>query len=288
MILYATVYVVRGNDSLLGAFVVSRFCLDAGRSPGGRSHGGRTRTTDVDGGFCSARTSVSVCHSVSKHIHSRYTRTIADLPTAGRVCRLLLRVRRFFCDVSGCPRKIFAERLGTELPAFARRTVRLTAHLIALAYAAGGHGGARLAHRLAMPTSSRTLLRLLHAQPAPTFPAPQVVGLDEWAWNKGRTYGTRCVDLERHQPIDLLPDRTPESVAAWLQAHPSSTTIARDRNGGYIDGITPAPGAAGRQVASGCGFPEDSWADPLSLASGGSGRQRAGHPRAKPTEQGCR
>ncbi len=86
-------------------------------------------------------TACPVCQSLSQRIHSRYTRTIADLPTAGRACTLLLRVRRFFCDVPNCPRKIFAERFGAELPAFARRTLRFTARLVDLAYAAGGHGG---------------------------------------------------------------------------------------------------------------------------------------------------
>src|SRR3712207_8616881 len=54
-------------------------------------------------------------------------------------------------------------------------------------------------------------------------------GLDDWAWKNGRTYGTICVDLERHEPIDLLPERTPEAVAAWLEAHPTIEVIARDR-----------------------------------------------------------
>ena len=118
------------------------------------------------------------------------------------------------------------------MPAFARQTARLRHTPLTLAFATGGHGGARLAHALAMPTSTRTLLRLLHTQPVPTFPAPRVVGLDEWAWKKGRNYGTICVDLERHQLIDLLPDRSPDIIAAWLRAHPCITVIDLDRSGG--------------------------------------------------------
>ncbi|MDQ5854493.1 MAG: ISL3 family transposase, partial [Chloroflexota bacterium] len=178
------------------------------------------------------------CGSVAARVHSRYTRTVADLPCVGRRLTISLRVRRFFCDVPHCAHKTFAERFGTVLPAYARRTVRLTDALRAVAFTAGGQGGARLAHALQMTSSPRTLLRILHAQPVPSFPAPRVVGLDEWAWKKGRNYGTLCVDLERHQPIDLLPDRSPDTVAAWLRAHPTIETIARDRSGGYTDGAT--------------------------------------------------
>lgn len=178
------------------------------------------------------------CQSISPRVHSRSTRTVADLPCVGRRLILVLRVRRFFCDAASCPQKTFAERFGAALPAYARRTARLRDALRRIAFAAGGEGGARLAHGLAMPTSPRTLLRIMHAQKISEVAEPIVVGLDDWAWKKGRTYGTICVDLERHVPIDLVPDRSPDSVAAWLAAHPTIKVIARDRSGGYKDAAT--------------------------------------------------
>ena len=161
------------------------------------------------------------CQSLNARIHSRYTRTVADLPCVGRRLILLLRVRRFFCDRPSCPQKTFAERFGAALPAYARRTARLRDALQHIAFTAGGAGGARLAHILAMPTSPRTLVRAMHVRILPDQDAPSVVGLDDWAWKKGRSYGTICVDLERHLPIDLLADRSPDTVAAWLAAHPT-------------------------------------------------------------------
>ena len=178
------------------------------------------------------------CGSISGRVHSRYTRTVADLPCVGQPVTVSLQVRRFFCDAPQCPQKTFAERFGSALPPFARRLSRLTDALVVLAFATGGEGGARLAHALAMPVSPRTLLRLIHGQTVQQGPAPRVVGLDEWAWKKGRTYGTLCVDLERRQPIDLLPDRSPDSVATWLQGRPTIDVIARDRSGGYIGAAT--------------------------------------------------
>ncbi len=56
------------------------------------------------------------CRSVSGRVHSRYTRTMADLPCVGRPVTVLLQARRFFCDAPHCARTTFAERFGSVLP----------------------------------------------------------------------------------------------------------------------------------------------------------------------------
>lgn len=180
--------------------------------------------------------SCPLCGTLTTRIHSRYTRTVLDLPWAGTLVQLRLRVHKFFCSARDCIRTIFTERLPHVLAPRARRTRRLVTAQQRIGLALGGAAGERLAEELVYPAGTDTLLDAVRQAPIPPAPPATKIGIDDWAKCKGQSYATIVVDLESHQPIDLLPERSAECVAQWLQEHPGVEIISRDRGGVYADG----------------------------------------------------
>jgi transposase len=188
------------------------------------------------------------CGTPSSHIQSRYTRTLRDLPSSGRPIRLIMHVRRFFCKESACAQKIFAERLPELCRPYAQRTNRLQEALCQLGLRVGGQAGADAGSEQGLSGSRDTILRLVRRRKQSAHSSPRVIGVDDWAHKRRLRYGTLICDLELGRPIDLLPDRSVESVAAWLKQHPSVEVVSRDGSSEYASAIRKGAPQA-RQVS---------------------------------------
>jgi transposase len=191
------------------------------------------------------------CGTSSSSCHSRYVRTLSDLPISGAIVKLRLSVRRFRCKLCSCRRKTFSEALAPSIGRrHGRRVARCDGLLHAVGLALGGRPGSRMMARLAAPWSKDTLLRAVRrgAAAASQAPAATVVGIDDFAWRRGHSYGSILVDLERRTVIDILPDRQRDTVMAWLRENRQVRVICRDRGPGYGAAAAEAAPQA-RQVA---------------------------------------
>src|SRR3989442_610011 len=180
------------------------------------------------------------CGSPSDHVRCQYQRTVHDVPCGGRRVVLRLCVRKFFCRVPTCHRKVFAERLPDLVQPWARVSNRLLEELKALGLSASAEVNERLAPRLGMKVKAPTLLRYLRTIPPPSDAPVHELGIDDFAIRRGDDYGTLLVNLRTRRPLDLLPDRTDEAVIPWLLKHLEIDVVSRDRASAYADAVNRA------------------------------------------------
>ena len=188
------------------------------------------------------------CRQVSTSRHSRYVRSLKDLPAVGAPVSLRVHVSRWRCRQPACAVRFFTGVLAGVAAVRGRRTCRadVVTHLVG--HALGGRPGERLMGRLGLRVSDDSILRWLKTRARAAITGAPVVAIDEWAKRKGVTYGTIVVDLEHRTVIDVMGTHTTEAVEQWLVTHPEIHTICRDRNGRYAKAArTGAPSA--RQVA---------------------------------------
>jgi transposase len=182
-----------------------------------------------------------MCQVVSTSVHSHYTRTVADVPVGSRSVTLTVQVRRFRCRNPACSRRTFAEEFAPLVRRYGRRTIVLQELLDDIGVIVGGRPGARFARRHLLFTSRSTLIRLVRRLPLPPATPAAVLGVDDFAVRRHHHYGTLVVDLERHQLLDLWPERKAEPFAEWLQRRARlPDVICRDRAGSYADAARQA------------------------------------------------
>lgn len=195
-------------------------------------------SSSLDHGFC------PYCGYVSESVHSKYFRTIQDLSILGERVILHLEVRKFFCHNQDCCRKTFAEQPGNEVLRYRRRTCRCERMVARQGISVSSSSASRLLGYMGIHISSSTVLRDLHRMNPSAYEDVREVGVDDWAWRKGVTYGSIIIDYENGWPIDLLGDRNTASFRQWMEEHEAVRVVSRDRSTDYSSAIA----STGRKI----------------------------------------
>jgi transposase len=174
------------------------------------------------------------CGTPSSILHSHYQRTVQDLPVGDSSITWNLHVRRFRCRKQSCTQRVFCERFTQGLNAYARSTSRVNALFEKTSLSIGASPASSLIPNFELKASSSTMLRRAHqATTTNTLGTLKIIGIDDFAFQKGHTYGTIIVDHEQGSVVDLLPDRSAKTLVTWLKAHPEIEIITRDRSHEY-------------------------------------------------------
>ena len=145
-------------------------------------------------GVARAQAACPRCCSSSARIHSRYERKLADLQWNGIPVQVIpnsaillrntwLRAEDFY-------------RAAAEYScAVCARNKEFSETLECFTLALGGEAGARLAWQMGILASGDTLIRQLRGRSSVISTPPRILGIDDWAWRKGRRYGTILCDM---------------------------------------------------------------------------------------------
>ena len=181
-----------------------------------------------------------LCGLASERIHSRYFRRLTAFPLEGIPCQWHIQACKFFCDNPDCKRCVFTQRFSQHIKPYGRWLDRCQQVLQQIGLKLGGRLGSVTAQLFGLLVSGTTLIRRVRQQAIGQVIAPRVLGVDDWAFRKGKTYGTILVDMERRCVIDLLPDRETQTLKKWLEDHPGVEIVSRDRASTYALAVTQA------------------------------------------------
>ncbi|MFC2090916.1 ISL3 family transposase [Bacteroidota bacterium] len=193
----------------------------------------------IDASFKSRRSKCPSCGKYSNRVHDVYYRTITDLPVFQNRTVILLRTRKFKCGNKKCPRIVFSEQTPAIMR-YSRRTGRAARILQTFAIELTGRLGSIMSKKLQISVSSSTITRLAHGHQLLDITQPRVLGVDDWAYRKGESYGTILIDMETSRPIDLLPSRDGQVLKEWLLKYNDVKIVTRDRASSYAAAIIEA------------------------------------------------
>ena len=182
------------------------------------------------------------CGVISDVHHGTYVRRVQDLPLMGNAVTLQIKAYEYNCEEPDCEVSSFAETFDGFLNYYSRKTERLSDLICTIALETSCEGCSRICKAMNIAISPDSVIRLLikryESQPEPK--CSSIVGVDDFAFAKRKSYGTIIVDEETHTPVAVLEGRDKETLKAWLTNNKHIKAVTRDRASAYAYAIEEA------------------------------------------------
>ena len=161
----------------------------------------------------------AACGQVSTIIRGTYKRRVQDTPIFGKTVWLNVTAREYRCQNQKCNSKSVAETFDGFISFKKRMTSRCQEAILNIAKETSCEACSRLCKKLGIQVSGDTVIRMLleHADKSPPQKVGNCVGVDDFAYKKGKSYCTVIVDEETHEIIDILEGRDGDTLRSWLK-----------------------------------------------------------------------
>jgi transposase len=168
-----------------------------------------------------------VCGIESQRVHGYEKRTARDLPIFGKSVLLEIDRKKFFCVDKNCSVDIFIEQNGF-IGSYSQFTQRCRDYMLKVATYVSCEAAVKILAYQGIRVCGDTLLTMLkNAGLANKVSMPTKIGIDDWAYHKGKSYGTIICDLETREVIDILEGCDSEVLETWLKGHQNLMKLMR-------------------------------------------------------------
>ncbi len=181
-----------------------------------------------------------LCRSESRYHQATYERVIDDLPLFGKSVQLIVTAYKYKCFNPKCEQKVFCEELHGFAGKYRRRSQRCEDLIAAIGLNTNCESGALICRHMGIDISGDTVIRIIlrRAEERSEEKCSDIIGVDDWAYKKGHTYGTVICDGVTHNPITILDGRDGTELKKWLENNKHIKTVTRDRAGAYASAIS--------------------------------------------------
>lgn len=180
------------------------------------------------------------CGHITSKYHAVHKKKVQDIPIFGKTTYLNIYTRDYECDNPECSSITVTETIDGFINSYSRMTQRLINLISQMAIETSCTSAARILKMMNVKTSRdtviRTLIREYDKLSVPT--AGHYIGVDDFSYKKGQTYGTIIVDGDSHVPLAILEGRDGITLKEWLLNNKQVTAVSRDRANAYAKAIS--------------------------------------------------